>query len=453
MIKLINKKIQQLKDKKSLFFAPLKLAKITLEYEKTQGREWMYSEYKDLFYLYRNGVWKIEDSASNGNPPFQLELSVVKILEKITPAWNQKSKINDIVRNIKYIKNDKQNLFLAENQTKKYVNVKNGMLDWKTNNLIPHDAGYQSIFQINSKFDSKASCPYWKNILKEWVPDEDSRLFLQQFIGYLLIPDTSGQKYLILYGTGSNGKSAFIDTIIRLLNQTNVSSLDLHQFDGDEGRFSAITIENKLANISADIDFSYFKKTGKLKKIISGDMITSDRKHKKSYKFKPITSFMFATNKLPKSKDTSRAWYRRFEIIEFPNHFKNDHNKIGEISTNIEKELSGILNWALEGLRLYKKHGWLISNKMKSLKNEYIRYNNPIKAFIDDEIIITKNMDDDLIPTGHVYEKYKEWCKANCFEVESIHKLSRTFTSQGVVSSPERIGGSTHRHYHGIKLK
>ena len=103
------------------------------------------------------------------------------------------------------------------------------MLDWKNKELKSHSPDYYSQFQLPVIYNKGAKCPKWKKTLKEWLPKEKSRMFLQEYIGYCLIPDTSYQKAVILHGTGSNGKSTFLNVINELFGESNLSNIPMHR--------------------------------------------------------------------------------------------------------------------------------------------------------------------------------------------------------------------------------
>lgn len=51
------------------------------------------------------------------------------------------------------------------------------------------------------------------------------------------------------------------------------------------------------------------------------------------------------------SREHSEGWYRRFEIVRFPNEFKKtDASFDPELEKKLKNELAGIFKWAVEGL-------------------------------------------------------------------------------------------------------
>ena len=56
--------------------------------------------------------------------------------------------------------------------------------------------------------------PIWSAFLERIAPDPELRAFLQRFVGYCMTGATTEHKFVFAYGTGANGKSTFIETIM-----------------------------------------------------------------------------------------------------------------------------------------------------------------------------------------------------------------------------------------------
>ncbi len=70
----------------------------------------------------------------------------------------------------------------------------------------------------NVEFDPNADCLLWKQFVREIMGYKaDLIKFVQTAAGWSLSGDISEQTMFILYGTGANGKSMFLNTIMHLL--------------------------------------------------------------------------------------------------------------------------------------------------------------------------------------------------------------------------------------------
>jgi putative DNA primase/helicase len=95
----------------------------------------------------------------------------------------------------------------------------------------------------------------------------------------------------------------------------------------------------------------------------------------------------YACNTIPKTSEDTDAFWRRWMLITFPNKFEKEtdnRNLLSELTT--PEELSGVLNWMIEGLKRLRDNNWKFSyNKgAEEVRTEYIRKSSPIQAFVMD---------------------------------------------------------------------
>lgn len=442
---LINKDYESLK--------ALKLNDIStfiIEYlEKENGERLAYIPEENLFRYYQNGVWKKQENEG---------YYIKKIIRKLLSHLNQKNSkyhINKVYNDLSFEKGAPWNKlrFADHKQNKNYINFKNGMLNLENLELEAHKPGYYSIFQLPHEYDSEAKCPKWKETLKEWIPDAETISFMQEYVGYLLVPDNSAQLFPILYGSGANGKSVFIEIIKTILGE-NISNIGLSQFSGSESRWTPAHLQSNLANICGDIDPKYLKEQGLIKSILGQDQITVEKKFQHPYEFQPVTRLLFSANELPKSRDKSFGWYRRLEIVSFPNKFIPGTKGFDpNLKQKLKKELPGIINWAVEGLLRFRKYKKFTKSKqMNKNKNMYIKINDPISIFIDEHYEIVDD-EEERIPTYLVYEKYREWSEENGYKVENKGILTQYLGKKGIKAKNKSYKGKITRHYLCLKEK
>src|SRR5690606_39239277 len=109
------------------------------------------------------------------------------------------------------------------NKDKYLLNCKNGVVNLKTGQLLPHERKYLISKNTNIPFDENAECPVWINFLESIMQDEKGEIkhemidFLHKAIGYALTGDISEQVVFFLWGNGRNGKSTFINIVKEIL--------------------------------------------------------------------------------------------------------------------------------------------------------------------------------------------------------------------------------------------
>jgi len=263
-----------------------------------------------------------------------------------------------------------------------HCNIRSGMLDLKTFEIKKHDPSYLSRIQLPVTYDPNAKCPTWERFLSD-VLEEDSQLIdlFQEFVGYLLVPDTSQHKALIMVGEGANGKSTAIHVIEKLLDRQNVTNISLSDLSNS---FQRVRLDGKLVNISTEIDPKALERSDHFKAIVAGDSLSAEQKHKPAYDFTPVCKLIFACNRLPRVRDHSKAFYRRLIIIPFNQTFEGENADL-YLSKKLVNELDGVFMWALRGLRRLQNQGHFTESEVADMAlAEYRRYNNPLVAFIQD---------------------------------------------------------------------
>lgn len=317
------------------------------------------------------------------------------------------------------------------------LNLQNGVLDLETMELLPNSPEYVFLGKFPVKYDPAAQCPVWEKFLDTTLPKKHI-LTLQEFIGYCLIPDTRFQKALLLYGSGANGKSIVVNTINNLFGEYYSSKEPLNRLQGNQ--FAAHNLIGKLVNTSSETVSYSGPELDLFKAIVSGDEITVEQKYAAAKSIRPTARLIFASNHMLKSGDDSDGNYRRWIIIPFTNVFKGDSADVF-LQDKINKELSGILNWAIVGLkRLYKngKFNYLDEETIQKLKLA----NDSVLRFISDNFTVTGDSSD-RYTKRQLYTLYKEWS-----DVEG-HKPVSGMTFEDRL---DKIEGVCLRNHSGIKI-
>ena len=195
-----------------------------------------------------------------------------------------------------------------------------------------------------------AKCPKILKFVEDILPNMIDRMRLQEHVGYLLYRKYSFQIAVLLIGPEDSGKSRLLELLRKFLGEENVSSVELQDLSSDH--FASAELYQKYANICADISKTTLRYSGVFKMLTGGDLIDAQRKHQQRFRFVNYAKLWFSANEIPDTSDKTNAFFKRWDFFELPNQFKGincNPNVIDEIST--PEELSGFLNWALEGLQ------------------------------------------------------------------------------------------------------
>lgn len=330
------------------------------------------------------------------------------------------NKVNEVIGHVSGERRMDRRLFDTELHK---LNLKNCLLDIKAWETEPHTEHHLSTIRIPVRYDPEADCPKIKEFLSQ-VVDEQSTPVLQEMFGYCLYPDYIFHKMFMFLGEGRNGKSTMLNLLKHFLGEQNVSNIPLQKLEAD--RFAPGKLYGKLANIFNDLSDKALNETGIMKSLTGGDHITCDRKFKEPFEFVNRAKLIFSANRLPQSTyDDSDAFYSRWVLIMFPNTFegREDVHLIEKMTT--KGELSGLLNWALEGLRRLLEQGHF-SNTLTSHETRklYRTLSSPIASFIESEL---EEDPESVITKEEMYARFVLYCRANNLIPVSINKFGRDF--------------------------
>lgn len=270
-------------------------------------------------------------------------------------------------------------------------------------NRIDWDYNPQAYDELTDRTLNKIACN-----------DESIRALLEEATGICMFRRNELGKAFILTGTGSNGKSTFLNMLRHMLGKRNISSLDLKKLSD---RFSTVMLFGKMANIGDDISDEFVVDSSMFKKIVTGETIDAEQKGQPKFEFEPYVKLFFSANNIPrmgKGRD-SAAILRRLVIIPFEAKFSpEDDDYVPFIGDKLKSQeaMEYLIQLGVKGLkRVLETRQFTSSEKIQKELDEYEESNNPVLGFIreceSEEFQIENN------PTSNVYKRYNEYCIAN----------------------------------------
>jgi putative DNA primase/helicase len=333
----------------------------------------------DRFWVYDNGVWQPGDK--------EVRRRIVRLLgDRYRPHHLQ------AIRDVMASRVEEYDIAPAMT----YINVYNGMIDWRAKDgpeRIHHDERYRSSVQLPVSYVDGAVCPDFDTFLEQAVPPDDVQR-VWEMIGYLMMSGNPLQRAFLLTGGGGNGKGVLLEVIHALLGEQNCATIPLHDFA--KSQFATAELHGRLANICGEIDATYIESTARIKEIVGDDRIKGERKGKDPFYFKPWCKMIFSANEIPSTADSSRGWWRRFEVINFPNQPARPDPSLKERLVRTDS-LRGIAVHAVHALRALMARG------------EFSRGDAAIRAHLEfrmknNKLLTWVNDDAELMP-GRFYSR------------------------------------------------
>jgi putative DNA primase/helicase len=291
-------------------------------------------------------------------------------------------------------------LINLQNGTFEIMPAKRGLRCFDQKDFLTH--------QLSFEYDTSATAPLFQKYLDEVLPDRDKQKVLAEYMGYIFVK--SGllklEKVLLLFGTGSNGKSVFFEIISALLGEENMSNFSLQSLTNDNGYYRA-KLKDKLLNYVSELNVDF--ENSVFKQLASGEPIETRLPYKEPFILTNYAKLMFNCNELPKEVEHTNAYFRRFLIIKFDVTIPEiDQDK--ELSNKIiETELSGIFNWILAGLdRLLVQNNFSKCDAIDNARSDFEKQSDSVLLFIIENGLVVSTTKHSLV--SELHKMYKIFC-------------------------------------------
>lgn len=331
------------------------------------------------------------------------------------------------------------------------------MVNLKTGEVKEHSPEFMATVQIPHIYLHRTPhvpLPYKiLEFLNGVIPSPEDVEAVIDFIAYCLWRGFPFHKWLLLIGSGRNGKGVTTEVITRFLGDDNVSNEELDLIlDND---LASANLYGKTANIDADLSSEELKKTGKLKKLTGNDSIRAEYKFRQAFHFKNYAKCIFSANEIPITPDETDAFFARPIIISFPNQYlgdKADPYLVDKLTT--PEEMSSLLSLILKRLPRVLETGISTKKTENVIEDNRVKYkesSDPIGLFIElsirreDSEYYWESKDD-------VYRSYEKFCTDKKLPKESPDTFSRRLDAQGFKYKRKSKDGAKFYAWVGMQL-
>lgn len=345
------------------------------------------------------------------------------------------------------------NLLLLENTEMAAPNMiafRNGIYDLETDSLKPFSPDIVITNRIPWDYNPTAYSELAdKTLDKIACHDAEIRTILEECIGSCFYRSNTlgGGKAFILTGEGSNGKSTFIAMIQHLLNEENITALDLKELDQ---KFQNAALFGKLANLGDDISDEFIVNASFFKKLVTGERVQVQNKGEKPFEFNNYAKFLFSANNIPRIKDKTGAVLRRLLIVPFDAEFsKNDPDYDSSIKYKLQEPevMEYLIVLGIKALKhIIEKQGFTESARVQGQLKEYEETNNPIIGFFEEMQIEEFQIENEQ--SDKVFKRYKEYCLANNYNPMSKAEFSKQLCRKlNMTTKTKKVNGKVFRIY------
>jgi putative DNA primase/helicase len=313
-----------------------------------------------------------------------------------------------------------------------FLNLKNGVYDLRGHRLIEHDPMFLMTRQAAVVYDPSARCPKFLETLESMQPDQEIRDFLQRWAGTLLTGRTTAE-VTIHYGDGANGKTTILEALGLVLGTyfAKLPSGFVAKSKHERHPTELVTLYKARFALASESDMADSLDEAKIKTVTGDGEITARRMHENNWTFRPSHKMAIATNHLPAIQGRDSGIWRRVAVIPWDQVIPEAKRQPNYERVIYDQEASGILNWMIEGLKEYQRHGLAIPSKVVAASEEVRASSDWISEFFA-ECLTTRDRPGGFhsemrIRASRVYELYATWAKSQGMSVLASNKTIPVF--------------------------
>jgi putative DNA primase/helicase len=335
------------------------------------------------------------------------------------------------------------------------VSVKNGLLHVSSRCLLAHTPQYFNLTSVPFDYDPRAPEPRrWLDFLAEiWPNRPEASDALGEWFGYVISGRTDLQKIFLMVGPTRGGKGVIARILGKLIGPKNVAGPTLNQFSSEFGLAPLIT---KPLAVVSDVRFAGRNASVVVERLLSisgEDTMTINIKYKSQWTGKLPTRLHMLSNELPKLADASAAIVGRMLLL------LTTRSWLGREDLTLEPalgaELTGILNWALDGLQRLTVTNDNIFTRVPDTEEAITAMQDlasPVAAFVREQCEIGVRFQ---IAVDALYAAYTMWADNNGHRRKAKEMFGRDLVAAFpvITKTRPRKDGDRVWTYAGIRLR
>lgn len=329
------------------------------------------------------------------------------------------------------------------------LNTPTGTYDLRTGNCMSHSPNHY-ITKQTAVGVKKCKSQIWEDALDVFfLGDKELKTYVQEIIGMSLIGKVYLEALIIAYGDGSNGKSTFWNTLLRVLGTygDGISADVLVNQSKRNVKPEIAETKGKRLLIAAELQEGMSLNTSIIKQLCSTDPVRGEKKFKKPFSFIPSHTLVLYTNHLPQVNAIDNGTWRRLIVIPFEATIKGKadiKNYTDYLVKNCGEE---ILWWAIQGAQraIEKNYHLIRPHRVQKAIDAYKQENNWFGVFIEACCEVGK---DKREKSGQFYEAYRN----HCYRTGELIRNSREFYKAVESSGFERKKHKDGSYIYGVSL-
>lgn len=298
------------------------------------------------------------------------------------------------------------------------IPVNNGVYMYKEKKLIDFNPGLVFMSKANIDYN-----PYAQNVhihnntdntdwdVESWIAEffSDKRMveLIWQVIGAAVRYNVPWHRGVLFYSeSGNNGKGTICQLIRNIIGSSRSASIQMSDISK---QYSLEALPRIQAIITDENDVGDFiDRAGALKALITGDEIVISAKYEANMPYAWHGLMIQCINEMPKVRDRSESYYRRFIMVPFSHSFTGNERSYIKNDYITRQDVLEYVLWRVLNMAEYYELDEPVETK-RAL-SEYKEYNDPVRAFVAE---IIPQLRWEYVPNQFLYDLYLKWFEHN----------------------------------------
>ena len=240
------------------------------------------------------------------------------------------------------------------------LNTPGGVIDLRTGQTRPNDPADRCTKCTAVALSDKGAALWAEFVNRFACGDRELIDYLQQVAGMAAVGRVFSENLLILYGTGGNAKSTFVNALARVLGDYSGSlSADvlLSRPGQNKGPELAALRGLRLA-VASEIEEGARLDEAILKRLCSTDSISANPKYRDPFTFTPSHSLIMCTNHLPRVGSMDSGTWSRIAVVPCRGNFRGQRGEVKDYCSFLVENAGGaVLAWMIAGAEKFIANG------------------------------------------------------------------------------------------------
>jgi P4 family phage/plasmid primase-like protien len=264
------------------------------------------------------------------------------------------------------------------------LNTPNGVIDLRSGSIRPH-----SQLDYMTKITAVAPggiCPTWReHLLRVMNHKVELVAYLQRVFGYGLTGITREHALFFAYGTGANGKSVTINTVLGIMGDyqrsASMETFTVAKYDRHPTELAGLQGARLVS--ATETEESKHWAESRIKMLTGGDKVEARFMRQDFFEYTPQFKLFISGNHKPRLRSVDEATSRRFQIIPFDvtiPPLDRDHS----LPEKLKSEWPGILAWMIEGCLLWQRDGLNPPEAVRASTSTYLDEEDLVLRWFDE---------------------------------------------------------------------